>query len=159
MEKNCYSLQLELNCKNHMILAINEDTKGARSLIGYMVLEDVNRPGTPNDFKDLHPVFLKEWDDDRNLIFARIYTFDSINEEKIDALLELAETFIEFKPNVNPKVDFFVAKEVLTLYEKSWENDMNKIPVYQWLINANSENPISLANLKMDSLNHLSQDK
>ncbi len=142
-----------------MIHAINEDTKGARSLIGYMVLEDVNRPGTPNDFKDLHPVFLKDWDDDRNLIFARIYTFDSINEEKIDALIELAETFIEFKPSVNLKVDFFVENEVLKLYEESWENAMNRIPVYQWLIDANSENPISLANLKIDSLNHLSQDE
>ncbi|PEC51057.1 hypothetical protein COJ46_09910 [Bacillus sp. AFS077874] len=159
MKKNCYFLQLELNCKNHMILAINEDTKGARSLIGYMVLEDVNRPGTPNDFKDLHPVFFKDWDDDRNLIFARIYTFDSITEEKQDALIELAETFIEFKPSVNLKLDFFVASEVLKLYENSWENDMKMIPVYQWLIDADSENPISLAKLKIDSLNHLSQDE
>ncbi|WP_176547264.1 hypothetical protein [Bacillus sp. AFS053548] len=57
MKKSCYLLKLELNCKNHMILAIREEIKRATSLIGYMVLEDVNRPGIPNDFKDLHPVF------------------------------------------------------------------------------------------------------
>ncbi|PGM56991.1 hypothetical protein [Bacillus sp. AFS053548] len=80
----------------------------------------------------------------------RIYTFESITDEKQDALIELAETFIEFKPSVNPKVDFFIANEVFKLYEKSWENDMNRIPVYQWLIDADSENPISLAKLKID---------
>ncbi|WP_129688310.1 hypothetical protein [Gottfriedia acidiceleris] len=123
-----------------MILAIREEIKRATSLIGYMVLED-------------------DWDDDRNLIFVRIYTFDNLRDDKQDALLELAETFIEFKPSVNLKVDFFVASEVIKLYEKSWENDMNRIPVYQWLIDADSENPISLAKLKIDSLNHLSQDE
>lgn len=158
MEKSCYLLKLELNCKNHMILAIREEIKRATSLIGYMVLEDVNRPGTPNDFKDLHPVFLKDWDDDRNLIFVRVYTFDNLTEEKQDSLLELAETFIEFKPSVNHKVNFYVSKEVSKLYDKCWEKDMNMIPVYQWLIDADSENPISLEKLKMDSLNHLSQD-
>ncbi|PEJ58819.1 hypothetical protein CN692_07535 [Bacillus sp. AFS002410] len=100
-----------------IVLAINEETKGATSLIGYMELEDANRPGTPNDFKDLHPVFLKNWDDFRNLIFIRIYTFEGITEDKQDGLLELAETFIEFKPSINPKVEFFVSKKVLKLYE------------------------------------------
>ncbi|MEH7455077.1 hypothetical protein [Gottfriedia acidiceleris] len=32
----------------------------------------------------------QDWDDDRNLVFVRIYTFDSITEKKIDALIELA---------------------------------------------------------------------
>jgi len=159
LDKSCYLLKLELNCKNHMILAIREEIKRATSLIGYMMLEDVNHPGTPNDFKDLHPVFLKDWDDDRNLIFVRVYTFDNLTEEKQDALLELAETFIEFKPSANHKVNFYVSKEVSKLFDKCWEEDMNMIPVYQWLIDDDSEIPISLANLKMDSLNHLSQDE
>ncbi|XRG76990.1 hypothetical protein V5E38_14140 [Rossellomorea sp. GAMAL-10_SWC] len=159
MVKYQFLLQLELNFKNHMIFIINEIKKGYYEKIGYMVLEDVRRAGTPNDFKDLHPVFLKDWDDDRNLIFARIYTFDNITEEKQDALIELAERFIELKPSVNFKVDFFVANEVLELYENSWEHDRKMIPVYQWLINANSENPISLTKLRIESLNHLSQDE
>ncbi|QKE71330.1 hypothetical protein HPK19_00280 [Arthrobacter citreus] len=154
-----FLLQLELNYKNHMIFIVKEIKKGFYEKIGYMVLEDVRRAGTPNDFNDLHPVFLKDWDDDRNLIFVRVYTFDNLTEEKQDALLELAETFIEFKPSVNHKVNFYVSKEVSKLFEKCWEKDMNMIPVYQWLIDADSENPISLANLKMDSLNHLSQEE
>jgi hypothetical protein len=141
-----------------MIFVINEESEEkGNEIIGYMVLEDVRRAGTPNDFKDLDPVYLKDWDDNRNLIFVRMYTFDNLTEEKQNALLQLGETFIEFKPNVNHKVNFYVSKELSKLYDKCWEKDMNMIPVYQWLIDAESENPISLAKLKMDSLNHLSQ--
>lgn len=159
MKKHYYLLQLEMNHKNHIIFKIKESKKGFNEEKGYMVLEDTRRAGTLDDFDFLKHCFDEEnvWDDFRNLIFIKIYTFFEVTTDEKDALLELAETMIEWKPSVNHRVDFYVSDEFSKLYDEYFEGEKNVISVYQWLINANSENIINLEEMKIDNLNYLSQ--
>lgn len=154
-----YFLQLELNKNNHMIFAINEDKGGYNEIIGYLFLEDLNRAGNPNDFSFLDPVFLTDWDDNRNLIVANIITFDVPSEQKKDELLFLASTMIEFKPGINHKVEVLSSTDFKSFCLSYWEeNSMGvNLPIYQYLIENFSENKIELSGLAGDSFSHLAQ--
>ncbi|MCE4048090.1 MULTISPECIES: hypothetical protein [Bacillaceae] len=155
-----YYLQLELNMSQHIIFAINEEKKGCGRLIGYLYLEDLKRAGTPKDFEFLNPVFLEDWDDFRNLIVARVITYENISAEEKEELLFLASTMIEFKPAVNHKVEFFISKELSAFSEDYLKENCMKdnIPIYQWIIENMAENPINLEKITEGSLNYLSQD-
>lgn len=162
MLKKRYYLQLEFSCKNHIILALNEDYGDGREIVGYLYLEDFRRAGTPEDFKEFHPVYLEDWDDYRNLIVARVVTYKDLSAEEEEELLCLAETFIEFKPAVNIKVEFHVLKELNELFTQCAEENSylggSYLPILQLLIDNFGGNPISLEKLTIDSLNYLSQE-
>lgn len=142
-----------------MIFKIREDYGYESTEIGFLVLEDCRRAGTLDDFSYLKPVYENGeiWDDERNLIIAQIYTYEEINEEQKDGLLELASTLVEFKPNVNHRVDFFVSKELLELTDEDWYKGIYHISALKYLLSNNVENKLNISNLSEDELNHLFQ--
>lgn len=157
---NSYLLQLELNKKNHMIFLIYHNKEDYNEVIGFMVLEDKRRPGTLEDFDYLKSCYeCDEWDDFRNLITIKIYTFTKLSDIEYENLRLLADTFIEFKPSVNHRVDFIVNSTLLKLYEKCREDvsNMDMTPLYKELLDLGSENTIDLSDLNINSYNHLSQ--
>lgn len=159
MEKYSYLLKLEFNSINHMIFKIREDYGPNSTQIGFIVLEDCRRAGTLDDFSYLKPVYEdgEVWDDERNLIVASIYTYEEINEDQQDGLLELASTLVEFKPNVNHRVDFFVSNELLELTDKDWDKGVYHISALKYLLSNNLENKLNISNLSEDDFNHLFQ--
>lgn len=159
MIKYYFLLQLELNLLNHIIFKIKQCTQNECREIGFLVLEDHRRPGTLDDFDYLKPVYEDttfEWDDDSNLIVVSIHTYNEINEEEKECLLELASTLIEFKPDINHRVDFFVSSELLDLMNKDWDDQRYYKSALQYLLNT-LENKINIKNLSDDDFNHLSQ--
>lgn len=160
MIKHYFLLQLELNLSNHMIFKIKKCLEHKICEIGFLVLEDYRRPGTLEDFEYLKPVYEDgtfEWEDDGNLIVVSIYTYDEINQEEKESLLELASTLIEFKPNLNHRVDFFVSDELLEIKDKDWYNQRYYKSALQYLLNT-LENKINIDDLSEDDFNYLSQD-
>ena len=159
--KNNYLLQLELNKANHMIFAINHVKEGYQDIIGFMVIEDKRRPGKLDDFDYLKSCYKSddEWDDFRNLITIKIYSFCEISNNEYEDLEMLASTLIEFKPSVNYRVDFTVNDTLLNLYEECRRdvNNMDMTRLYEKLLKLNSENLIDLKDLSIDDYNHLSQ--
>lgn len=142
-----------------MIFKIREDYGYESSEIGFLVLEDCRRAGTLDDFSYLKPMYenCEICDDERNLIIAKIYTYEEINEEQKDSLLELASTLVEFKPNVNHRVDFFISKELLELTDEDWYKGIYHISALKYLLSNNVENKLNISNLSEDELNHLFQ--
>lgn len=160
MIKHYFLLQLELNLSNHMIFKIKKCLEHKICEIGFLVLEDYRRSGTLEDFEYLKPVYEDgtfEWEDDGNLIVVSIYTYDKINQEEKESLLELASTLIEFKPNVNHRVDFFVSDELLEIKDKDWYNQRYYKSALQYLLNT-LEKKINIDDLSEDDFNYLSQD-
>lgn len=159
MIKHYFLLQLELNLSNHMIFKIKKRSENQRCEIGFLVLEDYRRPGTLEDFEYLKPVYEDgtfEWDHDGNLIVVRIYTYDELNEEEKEDIIELASTLIEFKPYVNHRIDFFVSDELLDLVNKDWYNQRYYKSALQYLLNT-LEKKINIDDLSEDDFNYLSQ--
>lgn len=157
---NHFLLQLELNLENHMVLLINKDTDTYTKVIGYITIEDCRRPGKLVDFPHLEKYYDEdnEWDDFRNLLIVNIYTFEDLTEKERDDLTYIAVTFIEFKPAINFKVEFYKDKSLLKLYEKCRSSDnMDMTPINQNLINR-CENPIHL-NLLVEDYNYLTQQQ
>lgn len=131
-----------------------------RCEIGFLVLEDYRRPGTLDDFEYLKPVYEDgtfEWEDDSNLIVVSIYTYEALNDEEKEYVIELASTLIEFKPDINHRIDFFVSDELLDIRDKDWDNQGCYKLSLQYLLNT-LEKKINIENLSDDDFNHLSQD-
>jgi hypothetical protein len=164
--KHYYLLRLEFNKKNHLIFEILEDVETHFLRVGYLVVEDCRREGKLEDFPFLVPNYYKdesEWDDFRNLLISTIYTFKEIDEDEIDCLSFFVDTLTEFKPSVNPRIDFVVDKSLEELRnncETITDGNVyyNKIPLYKKLL-SNCENKVSFDNIEVDDYNHLSQDK
>lgn len=139
------------------LIARNGETRH----IGYLYLEDLKRAGTPEDFSFLDPVFLEDWDDFRNVIDAKVILMEEVKSaEEKDELLYLAETMIEFKPAVNPRIDIIISKELndyFDAYQEVYYME-DDLPIYQWIIDNFAENPVSLEKLNEESLNYLSQE-
>lgn len=143
-----------------MIFKIKKRSENQRCEIGFLVLEDYRRPGTLDDFEYLKPVYEDgtfEWEDDGNLIVVSIHTYEELDEEEKDYLIELASTLIEFKPNVNHRVDFFVSDELLEIKDKDWYNHRYYKSALQYLLNT-LEKKVNIDDLSEDDFNHLSQD-
>ncbi len=160
MIKHYFLLQLELNLSNHMIFKIVKNSQEMRCVIGFLVLEDYRRPATLDDFEYLKSVYEDgtfEWEDEGNLIVVSIYTYDEINQDEKESLLELASTLVEFKPYVTHRVNFFVSSELLDLRDKDWENQGCYKLSLQYLLNT-LEKKINIENLSDEDFNHLSQD-
>ncbi|QAT41734.1 hypothetical protein [Aminipila luticellarii] len=118
-----YKIKLELNIQDIMVFVI-EIEPHETAIILY---EDTRRSGNLlEDFSFLYPNFYqseKEWDDFRNLIKATVFVFKKSlleDEEMKDFLLYIAESMIEYKPEVNPKIEFKLDK---TLFEYYCEKD------------------------------------
>ncbi len=160
MIKHYFLLHLELNLSNHMIFKIIKNSQEMRCEIGFLVLEDYRRPGTLDDFEYLKPVYEDgtfEWEDDSNLIVVSIYTYEALNDEEKEYVIELASTLIEFKPDINHRIDFFVSDELLDIRDKDWDNQGCYKLSLQYLLNT-LEKKINIENLSDDDFNHLSQD-
>ncbi|MCC3866587.1 hypothetical protein [Terrisporobacter mayombei] len=159
MGKYYYLLQLDFNSINHMIFKIQEEHESNSTEIGFIVLEDCRRAGTLDDFSYLKPAYEdgEIWDDERNLIVVSVYTYEEINEDQQEGLLELASTLVEFKPNVNHRVDFFVSNELLELTGKDWDKGVYHISALKYLLSNNVENKLDISNLSEDDFNHLFQ--
>lgn len=97
------------------------------------------------------------WDDERNLIVIKIYTYEEINNDQKDGLLDLASTLVEFKPSVNHRFDFFVSNKLLKLIDKDWNEDVYHISALKYLLNNNLENKLNISNLSEEDFNHLFQ--
>lgn len=155
-----YLLQLEFNSLDHMIFSINQKTKDRNWHIGYLVLEDFKRKATLEDFEYLKCVYEDgefEWDNDGNLIVLSVYTYEEINEDQKDGLLELSSTLVEFKPHVTHRVDFYVSKELSDLKQNSYEDSTYYSKILQWLLSANLENKVDIKDLSENDYNHLFQ--
>lgn len=142
-----------------MIFKIREDYKSKSTEIGFMVLEDCRRAETLDDFSYLKPMYEdgEIWGDERNLIVIKIYTYEEINNDQKDGLLDLASTLVEFKPSVNHRVDFFVSNKLLELIDKDWNEDVYHISALKYLLNNNLENKLNISNLSEEDFNHLFQ--
>jgi len=153
-----YYLKIEFNGKNHLIFSLIENKV---KQIGYLLLEDCQRSGMPEDFQFLHPVFLKNWDDFRNLITVKIITFQALSAIAIDEITYLAETLIEFKPAVNPKLEFIVSKDFNKFQNAHWNHKShdNHITILKYLLENFTETPPNYEALSSESLNHLSQSE
>lgn len=147
-----YTLGLELNYGNVMIFAVQYTYKD----IALILYEDRRRKGELfKDFAYLYPQYYaseEEWDDERNLIVANIYTLMKIDEQRKDDLEYLAESMIEFKPAVNHKIQFFNNPIVKKYYSKRDEDRMRFIN-YMLSLCENKEE----LSLSKDDFNHLTQ--
>lgn len=99
----------------------------------------------------------KIWDNKRNLIVIKIYTYEEINNDQKDGLLDLASILVEFKPSVNHRFDFFVSNKLLKLIDKDWNEDVYHISALKYLLNNNLENKLNISNLSEEDFNHLFQ--
>jgi len=148
-----YIFKLEFNYKNTLIFAIQYKEKD----VALVVFEDCGRKGELKDFPFLYPQYYsseEEWDDDRNLIIANIYTLteSEYSPEMQDDLEYLAESMIEYKPAVNHKVQFFNDPTVKKYYRERTDNRMQFVNYILSLC----EDKKSAA-FKEDAFNHLMQ--
>lgn len=156
-----YLLQLEFNSMQHMIFGVNQKSKEGHSSIGYLVLEDFKRKASLDDFEYLKCVYEDEefeWDNDGNLIVVSVYTYENINENQKESLLELASTLVEFKPFVTHRVDFYVSEELASLKLKSYEDDDYSTDILQWLLSTHVKNKVKIKNLSKNDYNYLFQE-
>ena len=97
------------------------------------MFEDCCRKGELlKDFLFLCPQYYsseEEWDNDRNLITASVYTLieEGYLPEIQDNIEYLVESMIEYKPAVNHKVQFFNNPTVRKYYSERTENRMKFI--------------------------------
>jgi hypothetical protein len=149
-----YRLKLEANLKNKMVFAVEYQSKD----IALILFEDHNRPGELiKDFHFLYPNYYaseSEWNDDRNLISALILSLDGeiTDQELKDDLECLADSLIEYKPEVNTKVTFHYDPKVNQYY---CEREGHREQFLQYIVSL-CENKETI-HLDEESFNHLMQ--
>lgn len=151
-----YIFKLEFNYKNTIIFSIQNNERD----IALIVFEDCCRKGELlRDFSFLCPQYYsseEEWDDERNLIIANVYTLieDEYSPEMQDDIEYLVESMIEYKPAVNHKVQFFNDPAVRKYHSERKESRMQFIN-YVLSLCENKET----VSLNEDDFNHLTQYK
>lgn len=149
-----YIFKLELNCKNKMIFAVQYHEKD----IALIMYEDCRRKGElMRDFPFLYPQYYsseKEWDDHRNLIKISIFLFEEkkLSSDVKDDLVYLAESMIEYKPEVNHKLQFINDSKVENYY---LHRDSCRTEFINYMFSLCEQNED--LNLGKDAFNHLMQ--
>lgn len=149
-----YILKLELNCKNKMIFAVQHREKD----IALIMYEDCRRKGElMRDFSFLYPQYYsseKEWNDHRNLIKISIFLFgkNATTPDIKDDLVYLAESMIEYKPEVNHKLQFVNDPKVEKYY---LHRDSHRTEFVNYMFSLCEQNED--LNFEKDAFNHLMQ--
>lgn len=158
-----YTFQLEYNGKNHMILKIIKRIYMPDFVDiyekGFMIIEDTRRKAILDDFDYLKEAYLdlnEEWDSSDNFIKISICTYEVLNEDEKDLLCEIASTFIEFKPCIDYRIDFFVDEKLVKI-DCDNKNCIKK--TLQYILNNYTENKINIKNISESDLNYLNQSK
>lgn len=149
-----YIFKLELNYGNKMFFSVQYRERD----VAIILFEDCQRKGELlKDFSFLYPQYYsseEEWDDERNLIIARIYTLieGDYSPEMRDDLEYLAESMIEYKPAVNHKIEFFNDSTVREYY---FDQDKNRVQFINYMFSlCETKENVSFSE---DDFNHLTQ--
>lgn len=149
-----YILKLELNFGNKMIFEVQ---RGAKS-VALLLFEDRRRPGElMKDFAYLCPQYYESeevWDDFRNLISVLILPIKKkMSPELKDDLVYLADSMIEYKPDVNTKIQFCYDPKAIQYYRERGEQGMMPFIQYMLSLCENKET----AHFDEEVFNHLTQ--